>query len=85
MKSKSPRPLKGPRRKPGKVLFLSPTICPVCGRLWSGAELLADADACPDCKRGDKVEERAKFAPAKRGQLVSEPSLTDETPAEGKS
>jgi predicted Zn-ribbon and HTH transcriptional regulator len=64
------RPLKGPRRKPGKVLFLSPTICPECGRSWSGAELLADADACPDCKRGDKVEGRAKFAPSKRGTLV---------------
>ena len=59
------------RRKPGKVLMLTRTLCPLCGTSWSGAELLADADACPNCKKGDKVERKAKFAPARNAPLTS--------------
>jgi hypothetical protein len=33
----------------------------------------ADDDDCPACRKGDKAEHKAKFAPSKRGALVAEP------------
>ena len=75
------------RRKPGEVLMLTRTLCPLCGTSWSGAELRADAGACPDCKRkADPDKGGAKFAPARHGPLVpGEPESKSEDKSEGKS
>lgn len=77
MKSRSPRPLKGPRRKPVRAP-LTMTTCPKCGTgPWNGDMVRADDNDCPSCNKGDRASERAKFAPARRGSLVSEPETEE--------
>ena len=55
---------------------LTPTLCPKCGSgPWSGADLRADADECPDClKRSrDGRPQMAKFAPGRDAGLAGKP------------
>jgi len=54
--------------------------CPRCGKVWKFGKILSDAPDCPACRKGDKESDRARFAPAKRGPLGSEPEVAEDSP-----